>query len=166
MGLHQQIAVPSMPAVARVLAGFEREQLAAFVEVAIGLIDLADGDPDLELNGDEQDHNNAEDDFREHAAGAFPTPGCPVADPDLAADDMPCDDLDDDREPEEPLMPRYGVDQANGPFKVDHSLDRRLMRPYRDRARAQACDRVDIGPWSRYDLPGDAIAVGVAADLV
>lgn len=65
-----------MPAIARVMAGFQRDQLANFVEVALGLLDLADGDPDLE------DANDVEDDFaltataQHYATG----PGCEVSD--------------------------------------------------------------------------------------
>ena len=48
------IGFAPMPAVARVLAGFQREQLASFIEVAISLLDIADPDPDLEDNGDDE----------------------------------------------------------------------------------------------------------------
>src|SRR5438094_10197122 len=70
-------ALPPMPAVARILAQFERQQLAAFIEVAISLLDGDDGDPDLEPNGDEEDGNASEDDFMHHPndGGA----GCPIA---------------------------------------------------------------------------------------
>jgi hypothetical protein len=40
--------VPPMPAVARVLARYDRAQLAGFIEVAVGLLDVLDGDPDGE----------------------------------------------------------------------------------------------------------------------
>ena len=46
---------PPMPAVARILARFEREQLAGFIAVALDLIDTLDGNDDLEANGDEMD---------------------------------------------------------------------------------------------------------------
>lgn len=46
--IHQPSAAFSMPAVARILSQFERAQLAGFIEVALGLLDIADGDPDLE----------------------------------------------------------------------------------------------------------------------
>lgn len=36
-------------AISRVLSRFDRDQLAGFIAVAIDLLDLADGDPDLEL---------------------------------------------------------------------------------------------------------------------
>lgn len=39
---------PPMPAVARILARFNRESLSGFIEVAIGLLDVMEPDPDLE----------------------------------------------------------------------------------------------------------------------
>lgn len=41
-------AIAPMPAVTRILARFDRRQLAGFIEVAIGLLDVMDGDADLE----------------------------------------------------------------------------------------------------------------------
>lgn len=41
-----------IPAVARILARFERAQLAGFIAVALDLIDTLDGDADLEDNSD------------------------------------------------------------------------------------------------------------------
>jgi hypothetical protein len=79
-------AQPPMPAVARILSRFDRDQLAGFIAVAIDLADAMDGDPDNEDadppegNDDEQDGSSgAEDEFITHlwAQGA----GCPVADP-------------------------------------------------------------------------------------
>lgn len=43
------------PAIGAILARYDREMLAAFVTVAIDLMDVADGDLDVELNGDEND---------------------------------------------------------------------------------------------------------------
>lgn len=86
----------------RVLSRFDRQQLAGFIDVALDLLDLldlADGDPDVEPNGDELDGQPAEDEFMDHGHGDGP--GCSVADPDLAVDDGPCDEPDQDREPEE-----------------------------------------------------------------
>lgn len=45
---------PPMPAVARVLSRHGPASLAAFVTIAIDLLDLADGDPDSEPNGDDE----------------------------------------------------------------------------------------------------------------
>lgn len=69
-------------AISRVLLSFSRAQLEGFVAVAIDLMDLADGDSDLE-NG-----NDLEDDFTlSHIAVAYTDhgPGCPISDHDAAA---------------------------------------------------------------------------------
>ncbi len=79
------------------LARFDRERLADLITAAIDILDQTDGDPDLEPNGDELDGNPAEDDFWPHSV-AMSGPGCPIADPDLAADDGPCDGDGGDRE--------------------------------------------------------------------
>ena len=73
-------AFPPMPAVARILSRFDRGKLEGFITVAIGLLDVFDGDADEEANGDELDGTRAEDehgDFAFYAGG----PGCPIADP-------------------------------------------------------------------------------------
>ena len=69
-------ATPPMPAVARILARFEREQLAGFIAVALDLIDTLDGDPDLENATD------LEDDFAlSRQALSYDTgPGCATTD--------------------------------------------------------------------------------------
>lgn len=64
----------------RMLARFDRDKVEAFVEISISLLDLMDGDPDIELNGDETDHTQSEECFIDHdiyGAGA----GCPISDP-------------------------------------------------------------------------------------
>lgn len=71
-----QIGFAPMPAAARVLAQFDRAKLGGFVEVAIGLLDMADGDPDLETTA-------AEDELGGYHA--YCGPGCKIADPDSAA---------------------------------------------------------------------------------
>lgn len=55
-------ALLPMPAVALILSRFDRAKLASFIEVAIGLLDSGDGDPDVEHNGDEQDGSGDEAD--------------------------------------------------------------------------------------------------------
>ncbi len=45
---------PAPAAVMRVLSRYDRRRLAAFVSVAIDLMDLMDGDPDLEDNNDRE----------------------------------------------------------------------------------------------------------------
>ena len=39
---------PPMPAVAAILARYDRQKLASFIEIAIGLLDTFDGDPEAE----------------------------------------------------------------------------------------------------------------------
>jgi hypothetical protein len=87
--VHQHPAyVPPMPPVARILAQFDRERLSGFIEVAIGLLDVMEGDPDVEANGDELDGAPAEDDFWPHSNWKDAA-GCPVSDPE-EDDDMDC----------------------------------------------------------------------------
>lgn len=71
-------AIAPMPAVARILARFERNQLAGFIAVAIDLLDTLDGDIDLQESGDCEDEVFTET-ARRYAAtlGA----GCPIGDP-------------------------------------------------------------------------------------
>ena len=71
---------PPMPAVARILARFTREELHGFIAVAIDLADTMDGDADLEAT-------EAEDDFAPRLARRCDGPGCNIADPDYGADD-------------------------------------------------------------------------------
>ncbi|SCW36799.1 hypothetical protein SAMN02927924_00229 [Sphingobium faniae] len=83
--------LPSMPAVARILSRYDRERLEGFVAIAIDLMDLMDGDPDLEDGDADEDDDpaggNVEDE-RQMAAGQ-----------------------DYYR-----LPPRYGIDQTKGPI--------------------------------------------------
>jgi len=94
--------------VERVLAAFDRNQLAGFIEVAIGLLDLADGDPDLEPNGDELDGTGGEDDFVDYEGNG---PGCPVSDP--GGDPLDKGEMGDG--PLYATLPVYGIDQRKGP---------------------------------------------------
>ena len=93
--------IPPMPAVARILSRYDRPKMEACIAVALDLLDVLDGDADAELNGDEADGSGAEDDFCPQNANWKGAPGCPISDPDMAADDIGCDDINDDREPEE-----------------------------------------------------------------
>lgn len=80
-------AFPPAPTVLRILARHDREHLAAFITVAIDLMDAMDGDIDAENATD------LEDDFQlSHIAhqSIASAPGCPVADSDR------CDARDDD----------------------------------------------------------------------
>ena len=55
-------AFPPMPAVTRILARFQRDQLAGFIAVALDLIDTLDGDADLEEDGEAEPDDESEDD--------------------------------------------------------------------------------------------------------
>lgn len=64
----------------------QRLEIEREVEHLIALLDAADGDPDLELNGDEADGNGLEDDFMRHGdPGGEDVPSHldmrPIADP-------------------------------------------------------------------------------------
>ncbi|MBA4007429.1 MAG: hypothetical protein C0486_01450 [Erythrobacter sp.] len=71
----------------RLLARFDRAKIEAFAEISIALLDLADGDPDAETEG-------LEDDFSPLHAGVDYGPGCPLADP--AEEDDPQGACDED----------------------------------------------------------------------
>ena len=68
--------------------------LAAVADFAIALQDLIVPDVDLEANGDEQDGQNSEDEFMHHSL--WDGAGGPIADPDSAVDDRPCDACSED----------------------------------------------------------------------
>lgn len=107
----QHFAVVPPAAISRVLASFSRNELAGFVSVAIDLMDLVDGDSDLEEVG-------AEDSFQSHDCDG---PGCPLGDPDS------CEDADrgervDEREEDPAEDGRaiiYGADQSR-PVSADN----------------------------------------------
>lgn len=105
-------AIPSLP----------RSFLERLVERAIDSMDRDDGDLDIESNGDELDGSAGEDDFCPHNTGAILYPGCPCSDPDTAADDRGCDDINDDREEEYCAVPIYGIDQRHILVGPDHML--------------------------------------------
>lgn len=75
-------AITPMPALARVLARFDRDQLGNAIEVMLTLLDLQDGDPDTE--DDDPSGQYDEDAYtgpRAHKGG----PGCPISDPDACS---------------------------------------------------------------------------------
>lgn len=137
--------IPPAPAVMAILDRFSREQLGHTIEVLISLLDIWDGDPDREANGDELDGTGGEDDFCEHSASWPGGPGCPVSDPDCAVDDIACDEPDQDREPEEGLHCDYGENQSKGPLPQQLGNDRAILRPHIERVRREVCRRIE-GP--------------------
>jgi hypothetical protein len=74
--------IPPAPVLA-ILARYRRADIEAFIAIAIDLLDLADGEPDRELAGDETDGNAAEDDECAYFATLGNGPGCGVADDDI-----------------------------------------------------------------------------------
>ena len=81
-------ATPPMPAVARILARIERDQLAGFIAVALDLLDTLDGDPDFENATDLEDDHALSTPATEYATG----PGCTVHSvrPSFASSAMMC----------------------------------------------------------------------------
>lgn len=136
MGAHFQPVLSA--AVSRVLATFTREELAGFIAIAIDLLDLAEGDPDLEPNGDELDGTGAEDDFLPEHIRDDGWPG----DPGDAEDDDPAGDPLDSGEGDtfeggggssfdariEGTRPRYGKDQTRGPVDIAEATREYQMR--------------------------------------
>lgn len=74
-----------------------RHDLEGLTERLIDRLDEIDGDADLELAGDEEDANIAEDDHGvgNHSVPRWTGPGCPVSDPDMGAEDYPFDPEED-----------------------------------------------------------------------
>ena len=63
---------------AKLFSAFDRDDMEAAVALLIAELDVQDGDPDIEANGDELDGDDSEEDFMFHSttdSGA----GCPVA---------------------------------------------------------------------------------------
>lgn len=90
-----------------------RDELEDVIERLIDRLDCLDPDADIEANGDELDASAGEDDYLTGSEGAVCYPGCPISDPDTAADDLPCDE-DFDREPDADtgLTCSYDLDQT------------------------------------------------------
>ena len=99
----QHIGFAPMPAVALILSRFDRTQLGSFVEIAIELMDVAQGDTDLEPEVTEQDDEPEIDDEPElddHGGGNVEDEGETAEAEDAAG----CGD--------------YGIDQSTGPLSV------------------------------------------------
>lgn len=71
----------SLEGMLAVIPSLPRPALARLVQHAIDRMDDIDGDPDLELNGDEADGSMGEDDFHDQSADWEGFPGCPISDP-------------------------------------------------------------------------------------
>jgi len=69
--------IPPMPAVARILSRYDRGKLAAFVTIAIDLLDVLDGDPDREGQCNEDEVSCCTDLGRPVPSDE---PGCEIAD--------------------------------------------------------------------------------------
>ena len=96
----QHIGFAPMPAVALILSRFDRAQLGSFVEIAIELMDVAQGDTDLEPETTGQDDEPEIDD-----------------EPEL--DDHGGGNVEDEGEPENGILhPGYGIDQSTGPLPI------------------------------------------------
>ena len=134
MGALIQIPGGATP-VERILSRFDRAQLEGFIAVAIDLLDVADGDVDIEPNGDELDSTGAEDDFIDHGPGHLRGPGCPIA-------DEGGDPLDAGEEDQGLLMPEYGVDQTLGPINEAKAVAEH-------RAKELGLERSPTGGWRR-----------------
>lgn len=90
MGRMEQFQPAPPAAVSRVLATFDRDQLAGFIAVAIDLLDLADGDADAEE--DDDPGQCTEDEISTNLEAQWcSTPGCRISDPDTAVDDFAVD---------------------------------------------------------------------------
>lgn len=82
--------IPPAPILA-VLSRYRREEIEGFIEIAIGLLDMTDGDADLEPNGDLEGECSEEGVTTSLALAHHSGPGCPISDCDTAVDDEPCD---------------------------------------------------------------------------
>ncbi len=127
-------AAPPMPAVARILARYDRPQLEAFLSIAIDLLDTMDPDPDGEDDGTAEDSDPAEDD-----------------DPDTGVEDGP-----KGFDPEEDLC--LAGDHGGGMFAIHGNLhwgardedpgdveefsDPDARREHRNRIRQTRCDKI------------------------
>lgn len=142
--------------VERVLSRFDRDQLASFIEVAIGLLDLADGDPEREDDDPDSEVENQHADVAwiewtargRYKEGRFggerlardrhgntlheddedddPGGGDVVDEPHDAEQDT---GIDDEGEREiGVLMPVYGTDQTAGPINEEDAIREHFRR--------------------------------------
>ena len=90
---HDRISIPA--SIIEGLSFAPRQIVSETVAGLIDVLDRMDGDSDLEPNGDELDGTGGEEDFGIHCTTEYAA-GCPIADPDCAADDFPIDQWDED----------------------------------------------------------------------
>lgn len=72
------------PVVARVLSGFDRQELSAFIAIGIEIVDALDGDADLEDDDPSgvHDEDGANTLLGDRTFLGDRGPGCPISDPD------------------------------------------------------------------------------------
>lgn len=96
-----------------------REAIATAIETLVAVLDVMDGDADVEADGDDLDGTGAEDEPLLHGplAAKDGYPGCPISDP------GGCNVEDggelEDEDGSEPLLAtpaRYDIDQTKGPI--------------------------------------------------
>lgn len=79
-----------------------RRANGAMLENEIAELDAVNGDPDIELNGDERDGSMGADDFCLHKVPlTLQGAGCPVSDPDTVLDNSSCDEPHQDLDHED-----------------------------------------------------------------
>lgn len=111
-----QVGMPPAPAVMAILDRFNRDEIGHTIEVLVALLDVWDGDPDAEPNGDERDAAWIEWDTMRGSQKRGPNI---ATDHEDTEDDDPGEEDDhggcehDGREPESgDLVMAYGVDQT------------------------------------------------------
>jgi hypothetical protein len=77
-------AIATTPALAATMVKFDRATLASFVEVAIGILDCADGDSDIE---EDDEAGQYDEDCHTARPPIGVGPGCTISDPDAEHDD-------------------------------------------------------------------------------
>ncbi len=145
---------------------FDRDEIETGVDLLIAALDARDGDPDIELNGDEADDDGDGRDVaypewdqrarrRKVTAGGSEMPGMTTA----TEDDEDGGDTADGNGSEDDFMRHWGEGPGcpiADPGGLDAGLpeddirpitDPALIRVHRDRIRATRCDRI-VTPWS------------------
>lgn len=129
----RRASTPPMPAVARILARYDRASLESFLSVAIDLLDTMDGDPDFEEDDPPEDSD---------------VDRCPAHDDDpafWASDNEPGDP--DDREDSdqdccEAADDGCGAVWRNGQLRYGSERDEPLEEFSEEEVRAEHCHRI------------------------